>query len=488
MSVARKPLCRSTRAEYLPSSHCVAATPSANTMMMFTERKRAEAALQRAHDELEQRVAERTAELQQANEALLTDITARKQAEVALREVEERHRGLVESAFDGSVIHQNGIIVDASATYAKIFGYTVDELIGKPVLELTAPEVRDVVADITRRHDAAPYETVGLRKDGSRFPIEGSGRTCTYRGRLARIAAVRDLTARRQMEAEVARKTSFLSLLHQFGPSLSKLASPADIPERISTLIGHVFDNRNLYIALYDEATGRVSFPIYRIAGESRDSLVQRPCGNGLTEYVIRTRTPLLISDRMDEAMAERGITLIGTPSRCYLGAPMLMGERVIGVIAVQDYEQANVFDSSHVELLATIAADAAVAFSNAHLLEGTRKELLERRKAEAALRETQERLAHAMDQAHLVYWEMDATTQTFTFNDRFYALYATTAEREGGYRMSAETYTREFLPPEEQHVVPDDIGKLPVASFTRIDGVARPVRDPLFIWGCKRM
>ena len=84
-----------------------------------------------------------------------------------------------------------------------------------------------------------------------------------------------------------------------------------------------------------------------------------------------------------------------------------------------------------------------------------------QRRQAEAALRESEARLALALDQARIAYWEMDAATRTFTFNDRFYALYATTAEREGGYQMPEEVYTREFLPPEEQHLVPDDVAQL---------------------------
>ena len=57
--------------------------------------------------------------------------------------------------------------------------------------------------------------------------------------------------------------------------------------------------------------------------------------------------------------------------------------------------------------------------------------------------------------------WEMDADTQTFTFNDRFWTLYGTSAEREGGFRMSREDYAREFLPLEERHIVPDDVGRL---------------------------
>ena len=81
--------------------------------------------------------------------------------------------------------------------------------------------------------------------------------------------------------------------------------------------------------------------------------------------------------------------------------------------------------------------------------------------KLTAELKESEDRLTLAMDQASLVYWEMDAATKTFTFNDKFYKLYKTTADREGGYRMAADVYTREFLLPEEQHIVPDDVALL---------------------------
>ena len=86
---------------------------------------------------------------------------------------------------------------------------------------------------------------------------------------------------------------------------------------------------------------------------------------------------------------------------------------------------------------------------------------LEDRRQVEDALRISEAQLAHAMAQAQLAYWEMDAATRTFTFNDQFYALYATTAAREGGYQMPAETYAREFLPPDEQQLVPHDAARL---------------------------
>lgn len=68
--------------------------------------------------------------------------------------------------------------------------------------------------------------------------------------------------------------------------------------------------------------------------------------------------------------------------------------------------------------------------------------------------------LAEAMDLAHLVNWEYDAVTGIFTFNDRFYAMYGTTAEREGGYLMTAERYAREFVHPDDSGMVAEEVQK----------------------------
>ncbi len=126
---------------------------------------------------------------------------AAQQAE-ALRDSEERFRGLVDSAYEGWIIHQNGAVVTANASAAAVLGYTVAELTGKSVLEALAAEARDEAAAAISRGLDTHFETVGLRKDGTRVPLEVAGKHCRYDGRPARIVAVRDLTARKQAEAD----------------------------------------------------------------------------------------------------------------------------------------------------------------------------------------------------------------------------------------------------------------------------------------------
>ncbi len=86
--------------------------------------------------------------------------------------------------------------------------------------------------------------------------------------------------------------------------------------------------------------------------------------------------------------------------------------------------------------------------------LHGSLQDITALKHAEAALRESQAQLSEAMALANLAHWRFDPATRTLTFNDRFYALYATSAEREGGYTMSGTAYAEQFLLPEDRPLV----------------------------------
>ncbi len=86
--------------------------------------------------------------------------------------------------------------------------------------------------------------------------------------------------------------------------------------------------------------------------------------------------------------------------------------------------------------------------------------DVTERKRTEQALHEHQAKLVMAMDTARLGHWEFDVATGRFTFDDNFYKLLGTSAAREGGLQMSAETYTQRFILPEEATVVGDEINR----------------------------
>lgn len=139
---------------------------------------------------------------------ILLDVTDRRQAEEALRESENRFRVLADAAREGILIHRDGVILDANESAFSMFGYEPREAIGRSVVDFLSPEsVAAAVAKLAQADSPELFlEAVGLRKDGTTFPIEIFGRPITYRNVRGRVLAIRDLSARRAAE-EALRRT-----------------------------------------------------------------------------------------------------------------------------------------------------------------------------------------------------------------------------------------------------------------------------------------
>jgi len=137
------------------------------------------------------------------------DETERVEHELALRESEERLRGLVAVSCDGFFIHEAGTIREASRSLASLFGSTPEEMVGQPMARWVAPESREAVQRAMARQVEAPYEVTGLRTDGKRLFLEVLGRQVEYAGRTVRMTAVWDIGARKAAEEAAARADTF---------------------------------------------------------------------------------------------------------------------------------------------------------------------------------------------------------------------------------------------------------------------------------------
>jgi PAS domain S-box-containing protein len=140
------------------------------------------------------------------------DVTAQREAEQRLRDSEERLRRISEATFEGIVLSEDGIMVDANAQLAAMLGCRPEELIGRPVLDCVAPEDRARVTEALGSGHASAYEHRALRKDGSVFQVEIRARTLTVQGRLLRVTAIRDLSERTRLEAELRRRDTLAAM------------------------------------------------------------------------------------------------------------------------------------------------------------------------------------------------------------------------------------------------------------------------------------
>ncbi len=124
---------------------------------------------------------------------------------------EARYRALSNATHEGVVFHDGTTIADANEALWRMHGFgSLQQAVGRNVMDLIAPEGRAAVEDSIRRRSDQPYESIGLRPDGTTFPLEIEGRAIEYQGRPMRVAIARDLTSRRHNEATRARSAAFL--------------------------------------------------------------------------------------------------------------------------------------------------------------------------------------------------------------------------------------------------------------------------------------
>ncbi len=189
----------------------------------------------------------------------------------------------------------------------------------------------------------------------------------------------------------LGRRVQELDSLQAVGRALSASLNADTVLQAIYEQVARLMPVHNFYVALYDPEADEVSFPL-AVENGVRVRWRSRRAGNGLTEYVLRTRTPLLIPRDVEAVVERLGVDHIGRPAACWLGVPMLAGDEALGVIAVQSYTTPEAYDASHQRVLATIAAQAAVALQNARLY-GRTDEALARRVQElnSILRTTRE-------------------------------------------------------------------------------------------------
>jgi PAS domain S-box-containing protein len=162
---------------------------------------------------------------------------------------------------------------------------------------------------------------------------------------------------------ETRQRVSELGTVNSVGQALSSQLDLAALIELVGEQVRGTFDADIAYVALHDEEAGRIEFAYYHEAGERRPEPAIE-YGTGLTSQILRSREPLLLNRKEQY----EGVATIGTPSLSYLGVPIVVGERSIGVISVQSVKEEGRFGEADSRLLATIAANVGVAIQNARL------------------------------------------------------------------------------------------------------------------------
>lgn len=238
----------------------------------ISKRKQAQNQLQKAHENLEILVEERTKELKYSNTKLKNEIRDRKQAQKELSESEERYRILIENANDGISIFQEGAHVFMNKRFAQIYGYeSIEEITKVPVMELIHPDDRQLVfemGDKRKRGEISgqSYEHRGIKKDGSIIYVEVSVTPSLYKGKQSSIILTRDITDRKKAEEEILAARDAADSANR-----AKSEFLANMSHEIRTPLNGVMGVLNL---LLDTDTNRQQFDLIETGKRSADSLL----------------------------------------------------------------------------------------------------------------------------------------------------------------------------------------------------------------------
>jgi signal transduction histidine kinase/DNA-binding response OmpR family regulator len=164
---------------------------------------------------------------------------------------------------------------------------------------------------------------------------------------------------------ETRQRAAELAIVNGVGQALAEQLELDVLIERLGDQLQEAFAADIVYVALHDESTDLIEFAYY-VEDGTRETPRPMQLGEGVTSQILQSRAPMLLN--REEAFEELPSPMVGTPARSYLGVPILVGSRAIGVISVQSTGKGGLFGEAETRLLSTIAANVGVAIQNARL------------------------------------------------------------------------------------------------------------------------
>ncbi len=298
---------------------------------------------------------------------------------------EQRYRRLVENISDALMIDDvQGNVVYVNDRFLAMYGYERDEVIGRHFSEFSAPQWRDSgryrhQQRVAGESVADTFEYQALRKDGSQFWGEVRVSTVIEDGRLTGTqSTMQDISERRRAQELQA------ALLH-ISEAAHEASDMAELYLRIHQIISSLLPAKNFYVALYDEASDRVSFP-YFIDAHDPAPPPQKLDEISLTAVVLRSGQAILLHPESSSDAERFGGVMVGTTPVEWLGVPLRSQARTIGVLAVQSYDPAVRFSESDRALLQFVSTQVAAA--------------IERKRTEALVRDSEEKFRAVFEES----------------------------------------------------------------------------------------
>jgi diguanylate cyclase (GGDEF)-like protein/PAS domain S-box-containing protein len=254
------------------------------------------------------------------------------------------------------VVDVQGRYVFVSAAFERIFGYTPEEVIGRPMIELVHPDDRErtlqAANEIMAGHPKPHFQNRYVRKDGRVIHIMWSARWSE--ADQVRIAVARDVT-------ELKRAELMQVALHAISEAAHSAEDLLALFRHIHRIVGKLLPAKNFFVALYDAKKDELSFP-YFVDEYDQPPPTQSLDSGTLSAEVIRSGQALLLTPDSNTTLSEHVSPTIGMDAIDWLGVPLSGQQGVIGALVVQSYSGEVRYTQQDKALLQFVSTQIAAA------------------------------------------------------------------------------------------------------------------------------
>lgn len=350
--------------------------------------------------------------------SIVRDITQRKLSEEALNEIKENYRLISKNTTDVIWIMDmrlNSLTYISPSIY-NLVGYTAEEIMSKSLIDFLNPQLSQYIVNKMEKRikafesgdESSRVQTdiiEHLKKDGTLVPAEMvTTLLADENGKVNQIMGVtRNITERKRFEDELRESEEFNRSIIAASPDCIKVLD----------LDGNLL-----------------------MMSDGGQELMEV---DDLNLILNKKLVDFYAEESQPDARAAIASAREGNPAQFTAYCPTVKGTPKWWDVIVTPILDAN----GRPEKLSAVSRD-----------------ITQSKYDEEKLRWSEDRLMMGMDMANMVYWEYNTEQDLFTFDDQFYALYGTTAEEEGGNKISGQEYVQRFVDPSAYELMENEFAK----------------------------
>ena len=316
---------------------------------------------------------------------IVTDISKEKRAEEDLRKSEEIYRNVFTYSPLG-ILHfdKYGIVTDCNDEFASIIGTTRERLIGFNMLEqLTDLELKETVEKSLTNGSGYYKNYYTSVISGKKTPAIGRF-NAIYSDEneiIGGVGLIEDITDRTKHE-------NLQKALFDISETASKIISMEELYKELHVIIQNLMPAENFYVAIHNSETNIISFP-YHV--DQHDQIPEpKILGNGLTEYILKTKKSQIITADIDRELQAKGeVALSGEFAQIWVGIYLEFEGNYKGVLALQDYKNVNAYSEDDVKVLEFVSTQIV--------------KILDKKYADARLRDFVKELSEAKQELEII-------------------------------------------------------------------------------------